>query len=103
MAVLTAKRREMRRDIASAAVSRILLDASGNGIDVTLFGSLARGDFRAHSDVDLLVRGSMDSRRRLLAERIVAEGMRASNIPYDLIFEADLTEDRLRELLNDVI
>ena len=101
MAALTAKRRETRRDIASAAVSRILLDASDKGIELILVGSLARGDFRAHSDVDLLVRGPMTPKRRLLAEKILADGMRASNIAYDLIFEADLTEDRLEEFLND--
>lgn len=93
----------MRLDIASAAVSRILLDASDKGIEIALVGSLARGDFRAHSDVDLLVRGPIDSRRRLLVERLVADGMRASDIAYDLIFEADLTEDRLQEFLNDTV
>ena len=93
----------MRRDMASAAVSGILLDASRRGIEIVLVGSLARGDFRAHSDVDLLVRGPIDSKRRLLVERLVADGMRASDIAYDLIFEADLTEDRLQEFLNDTV
>ena len=103
MAALTARRRDTRREAASAAVFRILRDSAGKGIDVTLVGSLARGDFRAHSDVDLLVRGPMDPGRRLLAERLVADGMRGSDIPYDLIFEADLTEDRLRDLLDDTV
>lgn len=103
MAVLTQRRREARRDIASAAVAGILFDASRLDIEIALVGSLARGDFRAHSDVDLLVRGPIDSKRRLLVERLVADGMRASDIAYDLIFEADLTEDRLQEFLNDTV
>jgi predicted nucleotidyltransferase len=103
MAVLTQRRREARRDIASAAVAGILLDASRLDIEIALVGSLARGDFRAHSDVDLLVRGPIDSKRRLLVERLVADGMRASDIAYDLIFEADLTEDCLQEFLNDTV
>jgi predicted nucleotidyltransferase len=103
MAALTAKRRDMRRDIASAAVSRLLQEAAAQGVDITLVGSLARGDFRSHSDVDLLIRGPMDPARRLLVERLVADAMRGSDIPYDVIFEADLTEKRLQDFLDDII
>ncbi|KAA0701264.1 nucleotidyltransferase domain-containing protein [Neorhizobium sp. P12A] len=103
MNALTAKRRATRQELASAAVVRILHEASSKGIDVTLVGSLAKGDFRAHSDVDLLVRGSVDSKRRLLIERLVADGMRGPGIPYDLIFEDDLTEDRRQELLDGIV
>lgn len=103
MAALTARRRDRRRDMASAAVSRILRDAAGNRIEMMVVGSLAKGDFRTHSDVDFLVRGPVDPKRRLLAERLVADGMEASGIPYDLIFEADLTDDRLEELLDGIV
>lgn len=96
---LTAKRRETRRELASAAVARILHAGENEGIDITLVGSLARGDFRSHSDVDLLVRGPMNRKQRVMAERLVADAMRGSDIPYDLIFEDDLTEDRLQEFL----
>ena len=100
---LTVKRRETRHELASAAVARIVQDASNAGIDITLVGSLAKGDFRSHSDIDLLVRGPVTPKRRLLAERLVADAMRGSKIPYDLIFEDDLTEDRLQEILHDVV
>ncbi|MFD0463337.1 nucleotidyltransferase domain-containing protein [Microvirga aerilata] len=100
---LTAKRRETRYELASAAVARILQDAGNAGIDITLVGSLAKGDFRSHSDIDLLVRGPVTPKRRLLAERLVADATRGSKIPYDLIFEDDLTEDRLQEILHDVV
>ncbi len=103
MAALMAKRRDRRHSAASAAVSQVLRDASGKGINITLVGSLARGDFRSHSDVDLLVRGPMDRKRRALAEQLVADGMRASEIPYDLVFEADLTHDRLQEFLDGIV
>ncbi len=103
MDALTAKRRETRHELASAAVARILHHAGNAGIDITLVGSLARGDFRSHSDIDLLVRGPVNPKRRLLAERLVADAMRGSDIPYDLIFEDDLTEDRLQEILHDVV
>jgi predicted nucleotidyltransferase len=103
MGALTAKRRDARHQLASSAVDRILRDAGAIDIEITLIGSLARDDFRAHSDVDLLVRGAADGLGRLLVERLVADAMRASGIPYDLIFEDDLTEDRLQELLNDIV
>lgn len=103
MDALAAKRRETRHEQASAAVAGILRAAESNGIIITVIGSLARGDFRSHSDVDLLVRGPADSKRRRLVERLVADGMRASAIPYDLIFEDDLTKDRLQEFLHDIV
>lgn len=103
MEALTARRRETRHERAAAAVERILDDAGHAGVDITVIGSLAKGDFRAHSDVDLLVRGSRDLTSRRSIERLVAARMRTCNIPYDLIFEDDLTEDRIRELLNDIV
>lgn len=103
MDALTARRRETRQGLADKAVEGILRDAADRGIEITLVGSLAKGDFRAHSDVDLLVRGPVDAKRRLLAEKLVAENMRGSDIPYDLIFEGDLSDDRLQELLHDAV
>ncbi|WP_312412394.1 nucleotidyltransferase domain-containing protein [Shinella sp.] len=97
------KRREIRHERASAAVSRILRAAESNGVDITVIGSLAKGDFRSHSDVDLLVRGAIDPKRRPLVERLVADCMRSSAIPYDLIFEGDLTEDQIHEFLHDIV
>jgi len=98
---LKAERLETRRGLASAAVARILTEAANEGIEITLIGSCARGDFRLHSDVDLLVRGPVNRSQRVLAERLVANAMRGSDIPYDLFFEDDLTEDRVREFLKD--
>lgn len=103
MAKLLAKRRDKRRDLASAAVSRILSRAAESRLDLIVVGSLAKDDFRSHSDVDFLVRGPTDAKRRLLAERLVAESMEASGLPYDLIFEADLMDDRIRELLDGIV
>lgn len=85
--------------MALAAVDRIRSTANANGIAVTVFGSLVKGDFRLHSDVDLLVHGTLAPGERALAERMVADALRASGIPYDLLFEQDLTRDRMRELL----
>lgn len=55
------------------------------GIDIQVFGSLARGDFRAHSDVDFLVDGPIDFEIRVAVETGVAAAMRESGLPYDII------------------
>lgn len=103
MDALRQKRRDARHEQASAAAAHILRAARRRGINVTVVGSLVRDDFRAHSDVDLLIRGRIDHEGRLFIERLVADSMRASGIPYDLIFEEDLTEDRLQEFLHDIV
>lgn len=100
MASLTARRRDARHARATAAVRHILHEARAEGIEIKLVGSLARGDFRLHSDVDLLVCGRADQKRRAAVERLVAASLRTAEIPYDLIFEDDLTQDRVRELLH---
>lgn len=103
MAALIAQRLEMRHETASVSATRILEDARQYGVDITVVGSLARQSFAIHSDVDLLVHGATDSARRLVVERLVADHMRETNIPYDLIFEADLTPDRVQELVDGIL
>ncbi len=99
MHALTARRRDARHARAAAAVRHILDKARTMGIEIKVVGSLARGDFRLHSDIDLLVCGPADRERRGIVERLVAENLRSAEIPYDLIFEDDLAEDRVREFL----
>jgi predicted nucleotidyltransferase len=103
MQALIADRLEPRRARALQRVAAIIEAASKIGLDITLVGSLARSDFRIHSDIDLIVRGELSPDRRLEAERLVAEHLRGTDLPYDLLFETDLTEDRIRELLADAL
>lgn len=103
MAKLMADRRNRRLAMAREAVERRLCEAHRAGLTITPVGSFARGDFRAHSDIDLLVRGTADTAGRSLAERLAARSLRDSRIPYDLIFESDLTEDRVEALLRDTL
>lgn len=103
MNALLATRRAARQEQADESVARILEDACRHGLDLLVVGSLGKGDFRLHSDVDLLVRGTITPARRALAERLVARHLRHTGLPYDLIFEADLSPDRLAELLHDLV
>ncbi|MBC2774406.1 nucleotidyltransferase domain-containing protein [Rhizobium sp. AQ_MP] len=103
MQSLIAERLEPRLALAQRLVAAIVQEAAGAGIVITPIGSLARGDFRIHSDIDLLVRGPLSPARRLRAEQIAASHLRGTHLPYDLIFEADLEADRVDELLHDAL
>ncbi|WP_348633599.1 nucleotidyltransferase domain-containing protein [Rhizobium sp. BK251] len=77
MEALTAKRGQTRHERASEAVARSACRRQGWN-EITVIGSLAKGDFRSHSDVDLLVRGPIELKLRRLIERLVAGNMRSS-------------------------
>ncbi|MER8973967.1 MULTISPECIES: nucleotidyltransferase domain-containing protein [unclassified Mesorhizobium] len=97
------RRADDRRKTAQACVSRILRNAKACGVDISVVGSLAKNRFRVHSDVDLLVHGRTDPARRAMVERLVADQLRGTNIPYDLIFASDVSSERVQELLNDSV
>jgi predicted nucleotidyltransferase len=97
------ERTARRRATAVARVEPLLRELRLDGFDVVLIGSLARREFKSHSDVDLLVRGSLDTPERAKVERAVAAAMRGSGILYDLIYATDLTPERLKEVERDLV
>jgi predicted nucleotidyltransferase len=103
MQALIADRLKPRRAQALQRVDAIIAAAQETGFQITLVGSLARSEFSIHSDVDLLVRGDLSPEDRLKAEQLVAGHLRGTDLPYDLLFEPDLTEDRIQELLADAL
>jgi predicted nucleotidyltransferase len=97
------ERTARRRATAFARVDPLLRDLRLDGIDIVVIGSLARREFKSHSDVDFLVRGRLDTPALAKVERAVAAAMRGSGIPYDLIYAADLTPERLKKLERDLV
>jgi predicted nucleotidyltransferase len=97
------ERTERRRATAVARVDPLLRDLHLDGIDIVVIGSLARREFKSHSDVDFLVRGGLDTSGRAKVEHAVAAAMRGSGISYDLIYAADLTPERLKEFECDLV
>lgn len=95
------ERTARRQEAALDHVVPLLLSLRSDGFDVVVIGSLARGEFRSHSDVDFLVRGKLDASRRAALERAVAAGMRGAGVPYDLVYAADVAPDRLKEFERD--
>jgi len=101
--MLIRRRADEHRKAAQACVSRILRDAKGRDIEISVVGSLATNRFGVHSDVDLLVHGNTDPARRVMIERLVADHLRGADIPYDLIFASDISPERVQELLHDSV
>jgi predicted nucleotidyltransferase len=97
------ERTERRRAAAVARVDSLLRDLRLDSFDVVVIGSLARQEFKSHSDVDFLVRGDLDTQERAKLERAVAAAMRGSGIPYDLIYARDLSPERLKEFERDLV
>jgi len=75
-------------------------DANARGVEIGIFGSLAANRFAVHSDVDFIVHGDTTPARRAMVEKLVADGMRGTSIPYDLVFASDISADQVRELLH---
>jgi predicted nucleotidyltransferase len=92
-----------RRETAVARVDPLFRDLRRERFDLVVIGSLARREFKSHSDVDFLVRGALDTQGRAKLERAVAAAMRGSGISYDLIYAADITPERLKEFERDLV
>ena len=91
---LVARRTLERLQSAEAASTRVLATLRGQGIDIRVFGSLARGTFKSHSDVDFLVKGALSGRVRAVVEATLARAMGAAELPYDVIYLDDLTAEQ---------
>ena len=95
---LVEARTACRLATAKAAATAALGTMRAHGLDAVLFGSLADGDFRLESDVDVLVRGRVGTEDRILAERTMAACFRDTGIRYDLFFADDMSDGQARQL-----
>ncbi len=103
IAEIETRRAAERARLARERVLGLLDAVEREPVDIALIGSLAADRFGPHSDVDLLVRGPVDATTRVRVEQLVAGALRGTGLPYDLIFAADLTPDRLREFEHDLV
>lgn len=87
-----------RRERAVAVARRAVAALAAVGVDVMVVGSLARGTFRHHSDIDLLV-VSCPSELRYAIEGMVEE--EAGGLPFDVINLDEVTQARRGRLLSE--
>ena len=87
--------RDAMREAAAAPLARAALAALHEaGFPAWLVGSLARGEFRAHSDIDILADADGEARDTIirLCDRIFA------GHPWSLVFKSDLPPHTLAHL-----
>lgn len=102
LSTLMRQRALARRKAALAAAALVLDELATHGIEAVVVGSLAKGPFLAHSDVDFLMLGELTAEQCLEAERIISRHMRAAGLPYDIIFACWLA-DRARSLMEGTL
>jgi hypothetical protein len=94
----TAERLAKAKDLAAELI-RALREM---GLDASLIGSLANGEFRLHSDIDILVKGPVVGAIRGNVDRIVRRALAGSTIGCDIVYLEDLSEDQ-RAAFDDIV
>lgn len=94
---LMAERTAARAATASTRALAALSALKGAGVSGWVIGSLARGEFRLHSDVDFLV--DCDRRSKHAAFRIIEGEM--GDVPFHFISARDLNETTRRQLMKE--
>lgn len=103
IAALLEARASQRRARALEAARELLGVFTKQGLDAAIVGSLARDEFHAHSDIDILILDHLSPAMRLATERQVAQRMSGREIPVDLIFADDVHPVTLVELKQDAV
>lgn len=85
-----------RRAKAVACAERVAAVLAGHGVELRIVGSLARGDFGPHSDVDFLVIALPEDRRYRI-ESLVEDAM--DGLPFSVLYRDEAP--RLRGLALD--
>ena len=92
--------RRRRRQLAlQAAWDAIHADLEARGIDHRLFGSLAKGDIRQRSDLDIMIMGDLPVDQRAMVRRLAEAEASQARVDLDLLFAADLTPRKVEALL----
>jgi len=89
---IIANRTVERRRVAIERTVYVLDELHGLGVDAVIIGSLAKGNFLDHSDVDFYVRGIVPALRRIEVERTIGKHMRGSTIGFDVVYAEDVSD-----------
>ena len=90
-------RAAVRREVALAAWHAIKSELEAVGLELTLFGSLAKGGFSTHYDIDVIVKLGDSGISRSAVDRMIRKVSR--DIPVDPLFVEDLTQSDLKTFL----
>jgi predicted nucleotidyltransferase len=96
---LMEERRVQRLALASARASSALARLEKAGLSAWVVGSLARGTFSVHSDVDFLVNCGPDTEEA--AFRILEDEMR--DFPFHFIPRSDPDEAKMAAMMKEAV
>lgn len=97
---LLRRRAEDRRRTAAARARKALDWLAGQGVEAAVIGSLARGGFKDHSDVDVLVLSCPPDRRYTLETGVEAV---MEDLPFDLIYLDEVREPYRARMLAEAV
>lgn len=95
---LLARRAAERRKVVVSQVDQAIAALRAAGVDAEVVGSLARGEFRADSDVDILVHG-VGRLSETQVFSLICDHLKAA--PFDLIFADRLSRSSLEIMRQD--
>lgn len=100
LTALLERRAEDRRRLACVRARAALEWLTGQGVEAAVIGSLARGPFRDHSDVDFLVLSCPRALRYALEGGVEAcmEGL-----PFDVVYLDELREPFRQRALAEAV
>jgi predicted nucleotidyltransferase len=96
---LSAERRRRRQIALQAAWDAIHARLEALGIEHRLFGSLAKGDVRERSDLDIMVMDDLPADKRARVRRLAAAEASRAGVDLDLLFAADYTPGAVEKIL----
>ncbi|WP_152498496.1 nucleotidyltransferase domain-containing protein [Roseovarius sp. THAF8] len=68
-------------------------------IEHVLFGFLENGDFKAHSDIDVMIFGDLSAQEMTIAERAISAVYQEFGVKIDYLYAMYYTEKNLHEIL----
>ncbi len=92
-------RRRRRQHALRAAWGAIHAGLEARGIEHRLFGSMAKGDVRERSDLDIMIMDDLPADQRAKVRRLAAAEATRAGIDVDMIFAADMTPENVEALL----
>lgn len=98
--VLLTERLRQRREAALRCALTVLDDLEKAGVQAGIVGSLARGTFKAHSDVDFLI---LELAGTSASEVIAIIEPAMGGLPFDVIFRETVAAADLPELLEEAV
>lgn len=87
------KRVEKKLKTINPQIEKTLTELRRAGVNVEIFGSMARGDFRIHSDVDFLVTDKSNLSETDIFN-IISDNMNGT--PFDVVFAENLQQKTVK-------